>query len=203
VDEWRAQLHQRVADEYPETEPEKPEAEREGAIPNSVLEVLEEFEKDAQAAAAGAGRKVTSLAYEKNATPADGARSAESCLEDLRPHSISLGSSSAALTDPASDKANGFGSPNSDVDAKPKDAATGDLTVKTDVKMENQWNSAYPSRILPFVIPKMVSGQPHVSSWFTSFCSCLFWNCTQNTLELKHMYTLGTWVLVDFDHVFV
>ena len=164
MDEWRAQLHQRVAEEYPETEAEKPEAEREGAIPNSVLEVLEEFEKDAQAAAAGTGRKVTNLAYEKNATPGDGARSAETCLEDIRPHSISLGSSSAALTDPASDKANGFGSPHSDVDAKQKDAVTSDLTVKTDVKFKDMWNSQYPSQILPFVLPKMVSGQRHVPS---------------------------------------
>ena len=165
-------MHQRVFDEYPETEPEKPEAEREGAIPKSVLEVLEEFEKDAQAAAAGAGRKVTSLVYEKNATPADGARSAETSLDDIRPHSISLGSSSVALTDPASDKANGFGSPKSHVDAKAKDGATGDLTVKTDVKMKNQWNSAYPSTILPFVIPKMVSGQAPVSSNYIFFPSC-------------------------------
>ena len=87
MDEWRAQLHQRVAEEYPETEAEKPEAEREGAIPTSVLEVLEEREKDAQAAAAGAGRKITSLAHDKNATPGDGERSLDTCLFDSRPMS--------------------------------------------------------------------------------------------------------------------
>ena len=165
----RARLHQRVADEYPETEAEKPEAEREGAIPAAVQEVLDEFQKDAQAAAAGAGRKITVVSDEKNATPGDGARTAETCLDDIRPHSISLGSSSAAVTDPASDKANGFGSPNNIAEVLPKDAATAELTVKTDVKMENMWKSEYPSQILPFVIPKMVSGQPHVHAHCASF----------------------------------
>ena len=80
-------------------------------------------------------------------------------------HNLSLGSSPAALTDPASDKANGFGSSKSDTDATQKDAATADLTVKADVKMENMWNTKYPSMILPLVIPKMVSGQVHLAQY--------------------------------------
>ena len=155
-------MHQRVAEEYPEPEPEKPEHERQGAIPRSVLEVLEEFEKDAQADAAGGGRKITKLSNEKNATPGDGARSTETCLDDIRPHTISLGSSSAAITDPASDRVHGFESSNSSPDAVPNDAATGNLTVKTGMKMENMWKTEYPSQILPFVIPKMVSGESRV-----------------------------------------
>ena len=152
-------MHQRIDEEYPETEPEKPEADREGAIPRSVLEVLAEFEKDAEASAAGRGRKMTSLSSDKNATPGDGARSAETCLEDIRPHTLSVGSSAAAITDPATDRARGFGNPTDGTSAVDKDTGMSTLTVKTNTKMELQWKSEYPSQILPFVIPKMVSGQ--------------------------------------------
>ena len=135
-----------------------------------MLTVMEEFQKEGKDAATSRGRRVTNVSDEKNATPGDGAGSPETCLDDIRPNTLSLGRSAAALTDPATDRLNGFGSSNPEADAKQEDVlVTGDLTVKSKLRMENMWHSAYPSQVLPFVIPKMVSGSCHLPHTITFF----------------------------------
>jgi hypothetical protein len=82
---------------------------------------------------------------EKNATPSDGARALEECLEDLRPKAFTLDKSAAACTDPASLKAGAL-------------ERFGELHVHAGREFINQWHSKYFSQVLPFVIPRMVSG---------------------------------------------
>ena len=173
IDELKARMHARVREEYPDPEEDKPEEAREGFVPQAILEVMDEREKELGEEKQRKRQKVTDIAHDKNATPGDGARDVASCLDNVRPNTLALGSSANAVTDPHTAKvtaleqhggheAHGCApdtqTPKAEAPAAGPVAATGELHVQSDTKMVNQWDSSYPSRILPFVIPKNVSG---------------------------------------------
>ena len=95
-----------VEREYPETEGRLPEKAREGRIPTSVLELLREANAECSSEELGAkrARRVVNTNDEKNATPAPGARSPETCLNDLRPLSVAMDRSVRSLSDPATQR---------------------------------------------------------------------------------------------------
>ena len=85
------------------------------------------------------------LFTEKNATPGDGARSLEACLEDIRPHAICVDRTAAAASDPQTQREGCL-------------ERFGELKVSTGGKEINQFCPKYFSQVLPFVFPQMVSG---------------------------------------------
>ena len=82
---------------------------------------------------------------EKNATPGDGARSLEQCLEDIRPHAMCVDKSVQACSDPGTLREGAL-------------ERYGELHTQTGGKEILQFHSKYFSQVLPFVIPYMVSG---------------------------------------------
>ena len=147
AEELRQRMRAAVLREYPETEHQKPEAERTGTIPPCIKAMLDEAQADEKEmdVSAGAGRKRQRLLHEKNATPGDGARTLEACLEDIRPHAVCVDKSAQACTDPATLREGAL-------------ERYGELKVQTGGKEICQFHSKYFSQILPFVIPYMVSG---------------------------------------------
>ena len=148
----KEQMRAAVEREYPETEGHLPEGERQGAPPQPIIQALRAVEAEAQTGDAKEAdamcrplRKRIRVNADKNATPGDGARSIEECLTDIRPHAVSLERSTAAASDPATLREAGL-------------ARVGDLQVHTGNKFIPQWHTKYFSQILPFVIPRMVSG---------------------------------------------
>jgi hypothetical protein len=140
----RQRMREAVAREYPETEEHLPKDDRCGHIPKAILETLamspeeEEMQQERRS-------KLPRLMQEKNATPGDAMRSVEKCLDDVRPFAIALDRTVSACTDPAT----------------LREAALeryGELEVQTGCKAISQWNTQYFSLVLPFVIPRMVSG---------------------------------------------
>ena len=85
------------------------------------------------------------LFSEKNATPGDGARSLEACLEDIRPHAICVDRTAAAASDPQTQREGGL-------------ERFGELKANTGGKEILQFCTKYPAQVLPFVFPHMVSG---------------------------------------------
>ena len=85
------------------------------------------------------------VARDKNATPGDGARSLERCLEDIRPQAVCMDKSVQACSDPATLREGAL-------------ERHGDVHVQTGGKAILQWHSKYLSQVLPCVIPRMVSG---------------------------------------------
>ena len=85
------------------------------------------------------------MVNEKNATPGDGARTLDNCLEDLRPHAICLDKNVKACSDPATLREGAL-------------ERYGELHVNTGRKEQCQFHSKYTSQVLPFVVPRMVSG---------------------------------------------
>ena len=75
---------------------------------------------------------------EKNATPGDGARSLEACLEDIRPHAICVDRTTSAASDPQTQREGGL-------------ERFGDLHIQTGHKEINQFCTKYFSQVLPFV----------------------------------------------------
>ena len=69
----------------------------------------------------------------------------ETCLEDLRPHAICTDKSVKACSDPATLREGAL-------------ERYGELRVMTGGQKIPQWHSKYLSQIMPFVIPRMVSG---------------------------------------------
>ena len=145
--ELRQRMRDVVSLEYPETEVETPEAERQGHIPASILAVLQEAEAERSAKEEGDASRGTggSIHRDKNATPGPRARSADEVLDDVRPHAVINDRSTKALCDPGDLKASAL-------------ARYGDITVQTGYARINQWRGKCFSQILPFVIPFMVSG---------------------------------------------
>eukprot|EP00972_Heterocapsa_arctica_P073956 10916704-Heterocapsa_arctica.AAC.1 len=85
------------------------------------------------------------LFREKNATPGDPARAREGCLQDLRPHAVCRDKSAKVCSDPAALREGAL-------------ERYGDLHVHTGSSLIPQWENKYFSQIMPFVIPRMVSG---------------------------------------------
>ena len=135
-------LERSVYAKYPEKEAHIPLAERKGAIPDGIREEIEDL---ARKAAESTSKKRRLIHTTKNATPGDADQNIRTCLDDVRPKAFTL-------------------------DLKPSDCTTpdairggaleryGELNIKTGNKFTSQWESQYFSQILPFVIPRMVSG---------------------------------------------
>ena len=81
----------------------------------------------------------------KNATPGDGDQELDKCLDDLRPTSFTLDLKPSDCTTPDLVRAGAL-------------ERYGELQVETGAKLESQWESKYFSQVMPFVIPRMVSG---------------------------------------------
>ena len=146
--ELRAKMRAAVEREYPEEEAAVPETERMGTIPRSIHQLLEESEKEdntEQQVASEQKHKRRRLLEDKNATPGNGARRLEECLDDIRPHAICVDKSTAASSDPATLQAGAID-------------RYGDLHIQTNAKEVMQFHSKYFSQVLPFAIPHMCSG---------------------------------------------
>ena len=143
-----------VEREYPDHEKDKPMEDREGHIPVSIKESLDAFlsEEDRP-------RKKLRLFNDKNSTPGDKASTLSTCLDHLRPHTMTVDRSAASSTDPGSMSSGAMQrfQPKSD---KEHDAVDRYGDLKIDVKgwAIVQFHSKYFSQILPFVIPRMMSG---------------------------------------------
>jgi len=122
--ELKRRMAAAVAREYPETEAHKDWGQREGAIPAVILEALREAEAEKDTALS-AKRRVLS---DKNATPGDGPRPLDKCLDDIRPVAITLDRSTQASSDPGSLRQGAV-------------ERYGDLHVQTGSKPILQWHS--------------------------------------------------------------
>ena len=130
AEELREEMRKVIDVEYPETEPEKPEDEREGHVPASILSLLEEPERreDEEGDAERKPQKRLRISNDKNATPGDGARSLDKCLDDIRPHAMCIDRSAKSASDPATQSEGALQS-------------FGELQLQTGNKMINQFKS--------------------------------------------------------------
>ena len=97
----RARMRKEIEAEYPETEPDKRPEDREGAMPKSVLSLLEDPEREEGAEdAEKRPQERPRICNDKNATPGDGARSLDKRLEFGRMPSVSTGAPSPPATPP-------------------------------------------------------------------------------------------------------
>ena len=155
----KAKMRSAVEKEYPETEEHLPWEERDGHLPASILQTLREAEE--QKAAEGRSQKQLHINRDKNATPGDGPTSLEKCLDDIRPHAVCVDKSVEACTDPATLREGGlrkYGSLLKDAMGQKAVEKYGELYISSGRKEIPQWHSKYFSQVMPFVIPRMVSG---------------------------------------------
>ena len=146
--ELKKKMKEAIQQEYPDEESEKPEAQREGSIPTALLEALQEAHQkpdDPGTAEAEAKKMRFLFEREKNATPGDGSRSVDECLQDIRPQAVCMDKEATSNSDPATLREKAIG-------------RYGDLYVQTGSKLIPQWHSKYFAQVQPFVIPRMVSG---------------------------------------------
>ena len=145
--ELRARMREAVAREHPEMEPDKAPEARQGTIPKDILDFINKSmgEKEDVAKDLMPAHKRRRFITEKNATPGDGARSLETCLEDIRPHAVCMDRSTAACSDPAAQREGAL-------------ERYGDLHIQTGGKEILQFHTKYFSQVLPFVFPQMASG---------------------------------------------
>ena len=85
------------------------------------------------------------ISREQSATLGNGMGSFGDCLDYVRPVVVCLDRSTKACTDPVALREGAL-------------ERYGDLHVRTGTKFIFQWHSKYFSQVLPFVIPRMVSG---------------------------------------------
>ena len=138
VELLKRKIRRAVEREYPETEARKPEKDRQGVIPPSILKELERAEEEIAKAKSQHQR----LQPEKNATPGDSARIVEAAFDNVRPMTFTADKSVASSTDPERLRQGKFG----------------DIYVATKRKFMDQWNTKYSSLALPFVICRTFSG---------------------------------------------
>ena len=96
---------------------------------------------------------------DKNATPGDKGSTLSTCLDHLRPHTMCVDRSAASSTDPDSMRTGAFQrfEPQADKEQRAMDRI-GDLKIDVRGSEILQFHSKYVSQVLPFVIPRMVSG---------------------------------------------
>ena len=99
----RERMRKAVERQYPETEAHKPLSERVGHIPPGVEALLRDSQNISteEVTPGFNGSKRHKILTDKNATPGDGARSVEKCLDDLRPFAICVDKSAGASSNPA------------------------------------------------------------------------------------------------------
>ena len=144
--ELQERMRRVIGVEYPETELEKPEDEREGKVPASIFSLLEDSERgEEEGDAEHKPQKRLRICNDKNATPGDGARSLDKCLEGIRPHAMCIDRSTKSASDPATQSEGALQN-------------WGDLEIQTGSKMIPQFESSYFSEALPFVFPHVCGG---------------------------------------------
>ena len=131
-----------VHDKYPEFEANIALSEREGSIPK---ELREEIEGLTQKMEEKNTKKRRVIHITKNATPGDAEQKLENCLDDVRPRSFTLDLKPSDCTTPDALKGGAL-------------ERYGDLNVNVGNQLLSQWESQYFAKILPFVLPRMVSG---------------------------------------------
>ena len=146
-EELKRKMREIVAREYPEREGHIDLDQRAGEVPQGILETMREMEEN-QRCAAAAGKtwcKRERLFRDKNATPGDKGDVVNECLGDVRPMAMCVDRSTHSISTPAATREGAF-------------SGFGHLAVQTGNKYMSQWCPQYFSQILPFVIPRMVSG---------------------------------------------
>ena len=143
----KAKMRAAVAKEYAETEGHLPEEFREGRVPDSIAAALreQEEEKRKEELDGKTWSKRLKLFKTKNSTPGDRASCVSKCTETIRPMAMCLDRSSSSISRPADTHAGAW-------------KGFGTLHVQTGNKWLSQWCPQYFSQVLPFVIPRMVSG---------------------------------------------
>ena len=157
AEQLKERMRTAVQREYPETEGDKPEVERVGHIPKPLLAIINEAEAeldkkkapDAESDALPCTHRQhrSSVFEEKNAVPGDGAREAETCLDNLSPVGCTLDRSVRSVSDPATQREGAYAQ-----------YGDGKLHVQTSGKFMRQWNWKWPSLAFPFSMPRCVSG---------------------------------------------
>ena len=143
----KAKMRAAVAKEYIETEGHLPEELREGQVPDSIATALREMEETRRQEELE-GKKWSHrlrLFRTKNSTPGDGASCVSKCTENIRPMAMCMDRNDNSLSKPADTQAGAW-------------QGFGTLHVQTGSKWLSQWCPRYFSQVLPFVIPRMVSG---------------------------------------------
>ena len=131
-----------VLEKYPEKEGHIPLSERKGFIPDGIREEIEESVKKIEERNEKRRRVIHAT---KNATPGDAEQKLETCLDDVRPKAFTLDLKPSDCSNPDSIRGGVL-------------ERYGELDIQTGNKLLSQWESKYFSLILPFVIPRMVSG---------------------------------------------
>ena len=149
---WNERMRAAVKAEYPETEGDKPLEEREGSMPASISDMVKEAEDACASDKAGIDNR--SLFSDKNAVPGDRPQNVSNCFNDVRPVAVCLDRKSVSASDPAAMRQGAV-------------ERFGDMHVQTGAKMIHQWHSKYFSQVMPFVMPRMVSGPDyhHEDRW--------------------------------------
>ena len=136
-----------VMEEYPESEPDVCLEQREGHIPASIANKLREMEEEKRKTESKGQSwcHKTKLFRDKNATPGDGATCASRCLEEIRPLAMCLDRNDTSTRNPEDAREGSL-------------SQFGALHIQTSSRFRSQWCPQYFSEVLPFVIPRMVSG---------------------------------------------
>ena len=157
AEQLKERMRTAVQREYPETEGDKPEVERVGHIPKPLLAIINEAEAEldkkkathaeSDASACTHRQHRSSVFEEKNAVPGDGAREAETCLDNLSPVGCTLDRSVRSVSDPATQREGAYAQ-----------YGDGKLHVQTSGKFMRQWNWKWPSLAFPSSMPRCASG---------------------------------------------
>ena len=131
-----------VFEKYPETEDHIPLDERKGFIPDGIREEIEESVRKMEERCEKKRRVIHTT---KNATPGDAEQELQNCLDDVRPKAFTLDLKPSDCSNPDSIRGGAL-------------ERYGELDIQTGNQLVSQWESKYFSLILPFVIPRMVSG---------------------------------------------
>ena len=143
----KARMKTIVQQEYPETEEHVPEEQRLGAIPPALLQAMRETEerRREEELKGESWCKRLKLFRTKNSTPGEAGRCVTKCMDNIRPMAMCMDRSNTSSSTPADMRNGGW-------------QGFGALHVQTGSKWLSQWCSKYFSQVLPFVIPRMVSG---------------------------------------------
>ena len=136
--QMKEKLRQQVEAKYPEREGHLREEERQGYIPEKVLEAIRRAMREPPGAA-------TKGVRQKNATPAEAPAGMDAIIETLRP-SVLLPDRDSSLIEPRD---------NREILALEKLSM---LVARTDVSLVDQWKSEYTGLAFPFSVPRVVGG---------------------------------------------
>ena len=129
-------MEQAVGQRYPYPD-SKPETRRDGFIPEVLMEIVEKQQEDrarrhvdAERCGSDNRRRLPAYMRQKNATPGDGARPMETCLDDVRPKAFTVDRETTASTDPGALAHGAL-------------QRYGELHIRTDTAFITQWHPKY------------------------------------------------------------